>query len=106
PDGKNGSGIVVISGGAVNGGDQAYTYQGRIELAGSELKSVINIARHSPGDSIFGTLDNFQLALKGSVQNSGKAFSASGSVPGKPELRITLAGSRVNALILSALKKE
>jgi hypothetical protein len=100
PDGKNGTGLVVISGGAVNGGDPAYTYQGRIELTGSELKSTIDVIRYNKGDSIFGPLDNFQLELNGKIQEDGKAFTVSGSVKSQPELRINLAGNWVRTIKL------
>ncbi|WP_417909304.1 GrlR family regulatory protein [Candidatus Electronema sp. PJ] len=100
PDGKKGTGIVVISGGAVNGGDPAYTYQGSISSAGSELKTSIEVVRYNPGEPIFGPLDNFQLELDGEIQEGGKAFTASGYVKSQPALRIKLVGTWVRALIM------
>lgn len=99
PDGQNGIGIIVISGGTVNGGDPAYTYQGRVDAEGDKLSAVIDVVRYNPKEvSIFGPLDQFQLQLNGTLQKDGKAFSASGSVASKPELRLTMSGEQVREL--------
>lgn len=99
PDGQNGVGIIVISGGAVNGGDPAYTYQGRVDAKSDKLNAVIDVVRYNPKEvSIFGPLDQFQLQLNGTLQKDGKAFSASGSVASKPELHLTISGEQVRKL--------
>jgi len=99
PDGQNGIGIIVISGRTVNGGDPAYTYQGRIESEGGTLKAIIDIVRHNRElESIFGPLDKFQLQLNGTLQKNGKAFSASGAVASQPKLHLTLSGEQLREL--------
>jgi hypothetical protein len=99
PDGQNGVGIIVISGGTVNGGDPAYTYQGQVESEDGKLKAVIDVVRHNPKEvSIFGPLDNFQLQLNGTLQKDGKAFKASGAAASKPELHLSLSGEQIREL--------
>lgn len=100
PDGHNGVGIVVISGGAVNGGDPAYTYQGRVDAEGDKLNAVIDVVRYDPKEvSIFGPLDNFQLHFTGTLQQDGKAFSASGeATPDPKKIRLNLSGERLREL--------
>ncbi len=100
PDGQNGVGIIVISGGAVNGGDPAYTYQGRVDAEGDKLNAVIDVVRYNPKEiSIFGPLDQFQLHFTGTLQQDGAAFSASGEAAADPKkIRISLSGERLKEL--------
>jgi len=99
PDGQHGMGLIVVSAGAVNGGDPAYTYQGRVETDGGKIKAVIDVVRYDSKEiSIFGPLDHFQLQLDGALQKDGKAFSASGAAASNSELRISLSGEQVREL--------
>ncbi|WP_417914394.1 GrlR family regulatory protein [Candidatus Electronema sp. JM] len=100
PDGHNGVGIIVISGGAVNGGDPAYTYQGRVDAEGDKLNAVIDVVRYNPKEvSIFGPLDQFQVHFTGTLQQDGTAFIASGeAAPDPKKIRLSLSGERLKEL--------
>lgn len=91
--GITGYGLVVVKDGAVNGGDQAYLYTGKIDSGNSGISGQININKwnHAGNDSVFGAANTFDLALKGNATDNN--FNMAGHVVGQPTLKITIQGN-------------
>lgn len=80
--GEQGEGLAVFKGTSVNGGDYGYTYAGEMETSGESFTAQLTVKRWNiRATSIFGTVDQFVLNLKG--QDKGDGFSASGEVQGQ-----------------------
>ncbi len=70
-----GSGVVLIDGDHIMGGDGTFYYLGKCTKNGSSFVALIDIIQHSPGMSIFGNLSNFTLVLNGNIASSHVVFS-------------------------------
>jgi hypothetical protein len=75
------------------GGDIGYYYIGKYESTGSDITAELDVIRYEPSSiSVFGNLGNFHLSLKG--QFSGNKFTAEGSNPNIPGLKINVIGEK------------
>jgi hypothetical protein len=70
-----GSGIVLMDGDSIMGGDGTFYYRGKCTKNGSAFFAMVDIIQHSPGMSIFGNLSDFTLALNGNIAASHVVFS-------------------------------
>ena len=91
--GITGYGLVVVKDGAINGGDPAYLYTGKIDSNHNLISGQINISKwnQAGNDSIFGAANNFDLALQG--KSTDRNFNMAGHVVGQPALKITIQGT-------------
>jgi len=62
-----GSGVVVITGDTILGGDGVYYYEGSLSIEGEIGTIVLNINRYGPGLGLFGNLERFSLQLSGRI---------------------------------------
>lgn len=93
-----GSGVVVITGGAVNGGDYAYVYQGRLQDDGQGVSATLDVTRFNPGaQSIFGPADQFELEVSGPATD--KSFDLTGHIKGSPGHKVDVSGRYFKPLI-------
>jgi len=70
-----GAGVVLMHGGKLIGGDNAYKYVGNyLEKEGKILVDVI-ATRFAPGISVFGDLDKLELTFVATIQPNGVNFS-------------------------------
>ena len=89
------SGLVVLKGGAVNGGDDGFVYRGTYKAEGQKVTAEIAVSKHNPGaQSVFGPIDNYTLALTGTTE--GNSFTLSGGVTGRKDLTIEIRGTRLS----------
>jgi hypothetical protein len=97
--GATGHGLAVVSNDSLNGGDFGYIYQGRVKDAGNNASTRIQVSRYNPNaQSIFGLIDNFSLDLEGTLRQGSDVFNLSGTIPGQPQLRISIAGRKLRDL--------
>ena len=98
PQGASGEGLAVVKTGAVNGGDHGYLYLGQLIADGDKISGQLEIKRwNSAVPSIFGPLLNFTLALIGT--SSGDTFAVSGGMSTQPNLKISIAGTRLSPAV-------
>jgi hypothetical protein len=84
--GDSGTGVVMLSGGVVRGGDSIMYYTGTYAVNGESLTADVTAAMHSqvPGmGSVFG-LDLVHLALKGHV--TGNTIVLGGTAREAPDI--------------------
>jgi hypothetical protein len=94
-----GNGLVVLQNGSVNGGDISYIYRGMEITKGENIISKIQVSRYDASQqSIFGSLENFDLELSGTLSKDGREFSLSGTIVGQPQFRIHIAGKKLRDL--------
>jgi hypothetical protein len=64
--GKQGSGVAIVTGDMIYGGDAGYYYKGSIQTEGQTAIARIQVARHQAREeSIFGPLNDFTLEVSG-----------------------------------------
>ena len=97
--GKMGTGVAIISGGFVHGGDDAFYYRGKYKLEDvNKFSGKIEVVKYSEQSvSVLGPLTHYNLILNGIVNDTG--FELSGQVEGKPNLMITITLKKVDDLI-------
>lgn len=86
----NGSGLIVIKDGSVNGGDEHFLYRGTLSGEPSSITAKINVSQWKSGNTSIIGAPNFDVEFKGSLSDSG--LQLSGSVHGQT---ITVTGRRV-----------
>lgn len=92
-----GEGLAVIRNGYVNGGDETYLYQGRIDAYGEDIKAHLEIKHYrGPLNSVMGPMKQFTLQLSGKI--GGDRFEVSGGIPNIPGPRIIIHGNKVSEL--------
>lgn len=93
----SGQGVVVVANSAVNGGDDGYTYQGRVTAAGDRVSGLLTVSRHSAGaTSVFGDFGDFTLSLDG--VHSARGFQVAGITEALPGVKIQITGRWLRAL--------
>lgn len=100
--GSGGTGVAVLSGNAIHGGDMSFYFRGKYRLEdGGRIFGTIDVKRYSPlQTSIFGPgVDSFRLTLKGSVVKRDEGFELSGEVDGQPGLGIKILLNKIDDLI-------
>lgn len=82
-----GSGVVILSGDKLRGGDSAIAYSGTVSQNGDEVTATIKTFRHSNGmPSVFGT-DRVTIALKGkSLSDTARLTGSAAGVSFEVEL--------------------
>lgn len=96
--GDFGSGVVAIRGGAINGGDHGFFYQGALIADGSKVSTRLRVEKHNRAvQSIFGSMNSFELVLEGNIA-ADNSFSMSGSIAGATQTRILIHGRRIAEL--------
>jgi hypothetical protein len=95
-----GTGVVVVEGGRLQGGDSAYFYKGKFRLADPNgTSAVVDVQRYSNiFDSIFGKRDSYRLILTGVAEGDG-GFTLSGHIEGEPQSLIMIKLARIADLV-------
>lgn len=95
--GSFGAGIIVFTGDKVYGGDAGYYYTGSVEAGEGTTMARIRVGHHhGERNSIFGSLNEFNLDLTGSLTQDAVNFS--GHVVEHPAMKIAIKGRRVSGL--------
>ena len=96
-----GSGVVIIDGGRIMGGDSLFVYRGKHRPDEKNgITAVIDVEKHNDTLlSIFGDQKDFRLNLNGVVAADGKSLTLSGQVEGKPHLMIVMKLTKLSDLI-------
>jgi len=72
-----GGGVVVFTKGKVLGGDSGYTYVGKYEENGNNIKARITVSNFIPGiPNVMGRQANFELEFAGTVNGDVAAVTA------------------------------
>ena len=94
---NTGGGLVVISDGDINGGDETYLYQGHLNAYGSQAKAIIEVTHYRGAlNAVFGPLRTFTLELVGTVDE--QTFDVQGSIVGTQSPVIRISGRKVAQL--------
>lgn len=92
-----GEGLAVFQNGKVNGGDPGYLYLGDFEISDRAVKASLTIKRWNPAwKSVFGPIDTFPLELTGELDPSEQSFTATGGIPGQPQVKIRIDGRKIS----------
>lgn len=94
-----GSGVVTVKDGSVNGGDFGYVYQGHIRQENDRnATATIEVNRYNnTAESIFGQATNFNLLLQGTTEQ--ESFNLNGNVEGQPAQKIQITGRYLRDLV-------
>lgn len=96
--GDEGTGVVAITDGSVNGGDRSHYYQGRLEQNGQETWATLTVSQYNPAyDSIFGTAGNFEVEVSG--PSNDKGFELTGNIKGSPGQKVDISGHYLKPLV-------
>lgn len=92
-----GAGLVIISNGDINGGDETYIYRGYLDSYGFQAKATIEVVHYrGPLNSVFGPLSSFTLDLSGTADD--QAFDVQGPMTGTIGPVIRIQGRKVAQL--------
>lgn len=95
---NEGTSVVSVVNGSVNGGDAGYSYQGRLTETSQGVKSTLTVARYNPKtESIFGPVESFELEVSGPT--SDRSFELTGNVKGSPAHKIDISGHYLKPLV-------
>lgn len=93
-----GSGIVVIDGASLHGGDLDYLYKGKYRLFDTKMSATVDVENYTGRPhSVLGPLKSFRLNLNGVTAPHG--FSLSGAVDGQPGLMIRIELTKISELV-------
>ena len=93
-----GSGIVVIDGASLHGGDLDYLYKGKYRLFDGKLSATVDVENYTGRpNSVLGPLRSFRLTLNGVMASGG--LSLSGAVDGRPDLMIRIELTKISDLV-------
>lgn len=96
--GNEGTGVVSISDGSINGGDTGYFYQGKLNENGQGMSTTLSVSRFNPNEqSVFGPADNFELEVSG--PSNDKGFELTGHIKGSPANKIDITGHYLKPLV-------
>ncbi|AVR02983.1 GrlR family regulatory protein [Pluralibacter gergoviae] len=90
-----GSGVVTAKDNAINGGDFAFFYQGRIE--GERLRLHVK-QFNAQGTSVFGGLNDFFLNLVVHEQATGQ-YVLDGTMEGQAQLNLRVVAHKISELV-------
>jgi hypothetical protein len=62
-----GTGVVVIDGGLLRGGDRTHYYVGRTAMNGDQFSANVMVRRHSQGDASVFAVDSVTINVEGTV---------------------------------------
>lgn len=83
-----GSGVVVLDGDQVVGGDEGYYYLGKCTISEDSVSVLIAVTKHNLAiPSVFGNINSFNLTLNGNI--NGDIISLSGHVEERPHMQLT-----------------
>ncbi|HFI1126783.1 negative regulator GrlR [Klebsiella michiganensis] len=89
-----GAGVVSVKNDAVNGGDYAFYYQGKINNNNLRL----HVKQFNPGSqSVFGPLNDFYLVLAVS-EKEPHGYILDGSMEGSPHLNLQVSATKISDL--------
>lgn len=92
-----GQGLIAIDDGRINGGDNAFLFQGRLDTYNDQLRAVIEVTHYrGEANSIFGSVRQFTLNLSGS--SDANTFKMSGGVANMQGASISIVGRKVAEL--------
>lgn len=96
--GDEGTGVVTITDGSVNGGDRSHYYQGKLEQNGQETRATLAVSQYNPAfDSIFGSAGNFEVEVSG--PSNEKGFELTGNIKGNPGQKVDISGHYLKPLV-------
>jgi hypothetical protein len=81
-----GAGVLVMRGGKLIGGDNAYKYVGDYAECEGEIRVNVRADRFAPGISVFGDHDSLELSFIATVSETKITFK--GSLNGDPEHKL------------------
>ena len=91
--GISGGGLAVFDNGKINGGDSSYVYRGKYSFDGENITAEILVSHYQGSkNSVFGSLDEFNLSLIGEVSND--TLITIGSIVGQPQVTISIHGKK------------
>ncbi|MDH1011561.1 hypothetical protein N5C80_22765 [Pseudomonas nicosulfuronedens] len=93
--GDHGEGLVVVTDGHVNGGDQHFLYQGVLPTSSGAVATQITVSKWRAGNTSVVRIDNYLLDTTGHVDYENGALHLKGVVTGHPNLTINIEGRKV-----------
>ena len=88
-----GWGVITVDSGRLHGCDMNYLYKGRFQVDGGKVTAQVQASNYTGQlTSVFGLLNIFDLNLAGTA--SAGTFNLSGNMHGRPDLRITISGTK------------
>ncbi|MBU4388723.1 MAG: hypothetical protein KKB23_04205 [Proteobacteria bacterium] len=88
-----GSGVLIVNGDKLLGGDDGYYYSGTWTIRGNTIEATIAVLKHNPNSiSVFGNIDHFQLNLIGEIDEY--QFNATGTIVNNPQAQIKVVGTK------------
>lgn len=93
-----GTGVVAIANGSINGGDSGYYYQGTLDQNDQGLSTRLTVTKFNPlAESVFGPLDSFTLELSG--PSSERGFELSGHLVEHSGHKLSVEGHYLKPLV-------
>jgi hypothetical protein len=93
-----GTGIVVIDGASLHGGDAAYLYRSKYSLTDNRISAAVEVENYSGSPmSVFGPLSYYRLTLNGVIEPHG--FILSGAPDGMPNHMVRIELKKIGELI-------
>lgn len=90
---RYGTGILIVNGNRLLGGDDGYYYSGTCKVTGNNIQATINVTRYNKDSiSVFGNIDHYQLTLRGVTDEY--RFIITGSIVDKPQIQIEVVGTK------------
>lgn len=81
-----GAGVVIMKGGRLLGGDNAYKYVGDYAERDNQIVVTVTAERFAPGISVFGDHDELKLTFIATVRENGVSFT--GTLIDSPEHKL------------------
>jgi len=91
-----GSGVVIMDGVHIAGGNEKYYYMGKYSHNGNTTSASVSVKQHVPGNSIFGPVDEFALILTGCINDDN--ITLSGYVEQNPNYKINATMKKLSNL--------
>lgn len=91
----NGTGVVVIKDGSVNGGDDNFLYQGHVPATSGKFSGPFQISKWKDGTTSVTGIDNYTLEATGEIDYEKGTISLTGTVAGNSSVRLDLTGKKL-----------
>lgn len=91
----HGEGLVVVTDGHANGGDEHFLYQGVLPNVTGSVTSQLAVSKWRAGNTSVVNIDNFLLDVRGHVDYENGTLNLEGVVTGHPNLTIRIEGRKV-----------
>ncbi|MGA5585617.1 GrlR family regulatory protein [Pseudomonas siliginis] len=91
----NGTGVIVIKDGSVNGGDENFLYRGHVPTTSGRFSGQFQVSKWKDGTTSVTGFDNYTLEATGEINYESGEVSLNGSVAGHPGSRLELTGRKI-----------